>query len=79
MSQVKRTAPTGPKRKRDENENPITKKIATSPLLPKDAGKKHEKGSNATKSLSQSLKIEDVNEALSHMDSSLLADHFAKQ
>jgi hypothetical protein len=82
MSRAKQTSPDALKRKRDENENTVTqatKKTATSPSLPEDGDEKHNTTSDPTKNAQRSSKMEDVNEAIGHMDNSLLADHFAKQ
>jgi hypothetical protein len=70
------------KRKRNENDtttSQISKKPATSPFLREDVDEKQNATSNIRKNAGRLSKMEDVDEAIGHMDSSLLADHFAKQ
>jgi hypothetical protein len=82
MPRARQTSGNSLKRKRDENETTtpqISKKPATSLFLPEDVDEKDNATSNITKSAGRLSKMEDIDEAIGHMDSSLLADHFAKQ
>jgi protein CMS1 len=79
MSRTKRKSRDGLKRKRGDKDDinaPATKKAATSPteVDEKSGTTKQEPGK-----LNRLLDVLDIDEAIGHMDNSLLADHFAKQ
>lgn len=81
MSEAKRTPRKALKRKRDENDTTATQKAATSPSRPEAeaADEENNAASNIKATAPRSSKMEEVNEAICHMDNGLLADHFAKQ
>jgi hypothetical protein len=82
MSEAKRTLRKALKRKRDENDTTATqgtKKAAASPSRPEAADEENNASSNIKATAPRSSKMEEVNEAIGHMDNGFLADHFAKQ
>jgi len=81
MPRIKQTQHNVLKRKRDEKGDittHVTGEIET-PSRKEDADAKHHTISHATKEAPRSSEVEDANEAIGHMDNSLLSDHFAKQ
>jgi protein CMS1 len=82
MSQTKQSSSNGLKRKRDDKHDIstlATKKGATSPSPSAGIDEKDGTIKQAPRKLNKLPDVLDIDEAIGHMDNSLLADHFAKQ
>jgi protein CMS1 len=82
MSPTKQRSSNDLKRKRDDKDDigrPVTKKATTSPSLSAEIDEKNGKTNRGPRKLDRPSDALDIDEAIGHMDNSLLADHFAKQ
>jgi protein CMS1 len=82
MSRTKQSSSDGLKRKRDDKDDIstlATKPAATSPSLSAKIDEKNGTTKQARRKLNKIPDVLDIDEAIGHMDNSLLADHFAKQ
>jgi len=82
MARTKQKSSDDLKRKRDDKEDIstlATKKAATSPSLSTEIDKRNGTTKRGPRKLNKPPDTIDIDEAIGHMDNSLLADHFAKQ